>query len=446
MADEMPLPIINQPHVVQEAIGTPAYYGRNCCRFVDHRRLAPERFHEVGVADIIYVYCKGNFLREHFQNPERFNNVVALTTLCGEYGGLRGMVPVAEARENFVRAIRYYIIYGDENVDYNAPQVNGQRPVATNCPTQVNLIDAINNHEVVRVTHGPDIDADLPTNIDQAYQYALNEAANRRNNNHVVDVTSVIVTVIASLTKQGNMTEDFIAKTQQACVEQFGRRVVINRDVAKQYYAIYTPSMTPTDIRRVFVSLLPLVPLNAIRIRTMIEQAQFCGLSNYIIIRDAIGKYGTFQWGIVEALYPGQLVNYRRACLAIAGNPYYSFRHGGMGDAASTKYAILGWTARSLLIETGDQPELMRYGNGYNRNKYPRLANAIRRYVDRPLPVNQDGVPIDPENGYWGACQDYMRQLAEYNTQAMAAVEGGLAMPNIPGAVVIPPAPQPNEN
>lgn len=438
----MPLPIINQHLVVDSALGTPAYYARNCCRFIDHHRLAPGRFHDIGVADIIAIYCKGNFLREHFQNPERYSNSVALTTLCGEYGGLRAEMTQADARTNFIRAIRYYIIYGERMTPYNRNIPEGeQRVAATNCATQLALVNALNNHDVHRVTQAQ-IDVDLPRTIEEAYAYARTEAATKRDDNQIVDVTSVIVTVITSLARQGNMTEDFIIKTQQACLEQFGRRVIINREVARLYYSIYTPRMTPTDISRVFTSLLPQIPMNAIKIRTVVEQARFCGLSNYVIIRDASNKYATFEWGIVEALYPGQFANYRAASIAIAGNPYYSYRHGGMGDAASTRYAILGWTARSLLIETGDQPELNRYGNGYNRNKYPRIAQAIRRFVNRPLPVNEDGNLVMPGHEYWTSCRDYIQQVSNYNTQAMAAVENEQPLPVMPEAIDIPATPE----
>lgn len=438
----IPLPIINQALVVETAIGTPAYYARNCCRFVNHRRFTLPRFHEVGVADMIAVYCKGNFLRENFQNPERFSTSVALTTLCGEYGGLRAEVTQEDARTNFIRAIRFYIIYGDPMTGFNRDVPAGQeRAAATNCPTQVLFINALNDNGIGRVTHAQ-IDTDLPTTINEAYNYSLNEAAAKRDDNQVVDITSVIVTVITSLARQGNMTEDFIIKTQQACLEQFGRKVIINREVAKLYYSIYTPNMTPTDIARVFTSLLPLIPMNAIKVRTVVEQAQFCGLSNYVIIRDASNKYATFEWGIVEALYPGQFANYRAASIAIAGNPYYSYRHGGMGDAASTRYAVLGWTARSLLIETGDQPELNRYGNGYNRNKYPRIAHAIRTFVNRPLPVNDDGTLVQPGHDYWTSCRDYIQQVSNYNTQARAAVENNQDVPAMPVAIIIPATPE----
>lgn len=443
VVQQMVDPIILMNRVVDEAVGKPAHYSRNCCRFVNHHRLSEARFYETGTADVIWVYCKGNFLREHFQTPEKFNNAVALISLCGEYGGLRGRMEEADAQREFVIGIRYYIMFGEPATFFVRPVPDGaQRGEATNCVDMARVVRALDNQAIGRIA-GLQVDHDLPVTIAEAYSYASAEASHRRQENQVVDVTSVIVTVIASLGKQGTMTEEFILNTQQSCMEQFGRRVVIHREVAKLYYTTYTPLMTPDDIARVFRTLLPLIPLTAIRLRTIVEQSRFSGLSSYVIIRDALDRYANFQWGIVEALYPGQFARYRSACIAIAGNPYYAYRHGGMGDAASTKYAVLSWTARSLLIENGDQPELNRYGNGYNRNKYPRIARAIATYVTRPLPVHGDGTLEQPQHPYWAACLEFLQNVANYNTQAIAAVDAdGPAVP-VPDAVAIPDAPQP---
>lgn len=436
-------PIFLMNQVVEEAVGMPAHYSRNCCRFVNHHRLSDARFHETGTADVIWIYAKGNFLREHFQTPEKFNTQVATVSLCGEYGGLRGLMPENEARREFVLGIRYYIMFGEPATAFVRGVAEGaQRAEGTHCANIPAVVIALNNQAIGRIITNQ-VDHDLPVTMAEAYTYASAEALRRRQENQVVDVTSIIVTVIASLGKQGTMTEEFINNTQQSCLEQFGRRVVIHRAVAKLYYTTYTPAMTPDDIARVFRTLLPMIPLTAIRLRTIVEQSRFSGLSSYVIIRDAIDRYGNFPWGIVEALFPGQFARYRAACIAIAGNPYYAYRHGGMGDAASTKYSVLAWTARSLLIETGDQPDLNRYGNGYNRNKYPRIAHAITTYVNRPLPVHANGEVEQPQHAYWAACLDFLQGIANYNTQAIAAVDAGDPPVAVPDPVVIPNPPQP---
>lgn len=281
-----------------------------------------------------------------------------MISLCGEYGGLRSEITQADARAYFIRGIRYYCLYGEPLAAFLLDQALQEAAPAALVPqTDAQLVTALNNATIPRITI-ENAEVWFPTSIAQAYNYAVAEAQRKRAGGTIIDVASIIVTIVAALSRRGTMTEEFIQKTVEACRAQFSRNIVITSDIASMYFNSYTPGMTPADIGQVFIQLRDQTPLTAIKVRTMIEQAEDSGLSTFVIIKDAMMKYQAFPWGVVEALYPGQFLAYRNASVAIAGNPYYAYRHGGMGDAAATKYAVLGWTARSLFIETGDQPPM----------------------------------------------------------------------------------------
>lgn len=427
-ANAVSLPLFTNNAVMQHALALPPYISRIACGRVNYRALSEARLGEQEVIDIIGVYCKGNWLRDNHHIPERYTGNVEKELLCGEYGSIINAATQDQSRAWFLTAIRYYIYYTDEAQQLEAdpnPQIGFQ------------VGDGENDHGTIHqglvgaeeYIHDGNELTRFPTTFEEAYEYAVNEGAHRRAGGVHLDVTSTVVTSLVSIIKRGNITPEAIDKIQENCNVQIGKKVVIPEQIVKSHYSLYTPAMTPDNIRRVVNRLLEIVPVGAIKIRTMVQQSAYSGLSSYVCVKDAIAKFADFRWGVVEALHPGQFRAYHDALITIGGNQYYAFRHGAMGNAASTKYAILGWTARSLLIESGEQPELKKYAGAYKRNKYPRIAAAIHTYVNRPLAVNEDGAANNPDHAFWNNCRQFMAGARDWVVQAEAAVEDNQPVP-----------------
>lgn len=411
-------PLFMHQSVIDQAVGLPAHIGRIACGSVSYDSLTPDRFGEDHVIDTIGVYCKGNWLRENHHIEDKYTANIEKEMLCGEYGSIMAGTTQDQARQWFLTGIRYYMYYSE-----GATQINYQEEPE-------NAFEIDNAHTVhqgllangVYINDGEGV-MKFPGTFEEAYRYAVREGEHRRENDINLDVTSTVITTLVSLVKRGNITPEAIEKIQENCRTQIGKRVVIPENIVKTHYSLYTPNMSPANIRLIVVRLLAIVPASAIKIRTMVQQCAFSGLSSYVCVKDALGKFADFQWGVVEALFPGQLRAFHDALITIGGNQYYAFRHGAMGHAASTNYAILGWTARSLLIETGVQPELKRYGGGYKKNKYPRIAAAIQTYVERPLAVGEDGAVHDAAHPFWTNCLEYLANARAWVVLAEAAVE-----------------------
>lgn len=403
-------PLITNRSVMETAVGLAPYISRIACGGVEHGLMTPNHFGDEGVIDAIAIYCKGNWLRDNIHNVNGYGALMERELLCAEYGSVANASTRERCREWFLRGIRYYILCSDDATALDVPA----EPVGVvDIANEQEVFDFIENIELAYGRRLAGVTR-FPVTFEQAYDYAIVEGARRRDAGHNLNLTAIVVTALIAIIKRGNVTPEAIEKVEQACRDQIGKVIAIQHELVNRHYTLYTPAMSPVNIRGIVVRLLDIIPAAAIKLRTMVEQCAYSGLSTYVMIREAIAKYADFEWGVVEVLYPGQFRAYHDAVTTIAGNKYFAFRHGSMGNAASTKYAILGWTARSLLIESGDQPELKKYGGRYNRKKYPRIEPVITAYVHRPLAVDDEGGIVEPNHAFWANCRNYINEARNW--------------------------------
>lgn len=418
------LPMIATGTVIASAIGRQGCYGRVSCRYVNHGNLTATTFHHPDVIGLASVYAQGNWLRDNYETHDRFNGTLRSLLVCGEYGAIMNAPTVNEARANFITGIRYFVSI----VPGAAPMVreNAEVPVAGEARGALELLS---DHTVGCITLINGVVIQLPRTIEEAYNLALLQVPIIADGGNLPTVTDTITMVIIALTKRSNVTSAFTTKVARSMQSQVGRSVKLNDEVIQRYYTLFTPAMSSDNIRAVFTALIPMIPAEAIVLQNMVSQAKNSGLTNYLLILQALEEHSDFEWGTVEAVKRGQFAAFRNAAVAVAGDEYYAFRQGGMGNVASTKYAVLAWTARSLLIESGDNETLRQYGGKYTPNEFPRIAAAIRTYLARPGLINNNGTVQQPNHGYWNAIKEYGMRIREYVAEATNSRNNNEQMP-----------------
>jgi hypothetical protein len=369
------------------------------------------------VAPIAQVFAIGSWI--YYNNGVNPTVSQRNATVFGELGGTIPILPENQARSRFVAAIRSYILLCNDGQKSLAAPAAG---FIANNDNQVNVqnllwntvMEHINNPVVVSIVLAGQPAITLPSTFGLAYAYASTEALRLSRTPGGITNLFVNVNVTVALCKRGNFTEEFAEKVRTGLNNDIGKLIDVNPEECAAYYNLYLPELTPISAQNVFAHISPLIPARAIRIRTTIMQAAGSGLTMFNLILAAFNRFPDFDWGIIEALFPGQFAAYHAATVAVNGNQYYAFRKTPMGDAASTKYNYLAWTARSLFIESGIQRHLRAYGAPYRNNQYPALAQAIRRYLNRDTAIDEEGNILQPNHEYWANTQEYKNDLVGY--------------------------------
>lgn len=430
------MPIIGMPRVISTAVGRAPYLDRTVCRYVNFESLTEARFYEPLNIGIITAYTRGNWLRENYENPLGFSDRIRIGGICGEYGAFKSTPATGACRQDFIMAMRYYLAFVEGAVQ---PAFEHEPVVALN--ENRTLIEQLED-VTLRVVMQNGLQVFVPGTMAEAYECAIAQIPSLKEENLVPPVTDIVVCLFVAITKRSQTTDAYLDKVRDAVKAQIGRDVRLNSQVIQDYYSHYVTNTDPEFIREFMRAILLLIPPQAIVLRNMVEQSRMSGLTSYVLIRQALQQYADFEWGVVEVIRPGSFGAFRDAAVAIGGDEYYAFRTTGMGNAAATKYPVLAWTARSLLIESGGNNTLKAYGPRYNKQQYPRIAAAIERYVNRPLAVNDDGTLALPDDDYWEQARAYAATLTTYITDATTARNANAEPPANPAAPDFGPVPE----
>jgi hypothetical protein len=211
----------------------------------------------------------------------------------------------------------------------------------------------------------------------------------------------LLTTSYLSLAKRGSVSEDCAGKVIQAVQEELQVQIRLDFNAMQMIYRHFQIGVTPENAAEVFGTYLHNLPDVALRLRLILMQAAFSGLTCFVLIGRALRLYPTFYWTDTAHLLPGQFENFAQARARVAGNPYYGFAR-ELGPVKSTKYKGLAYVAVQLLRRIAGERSLARYaGIGPNTpipNK-ARLDELIAEYVEHYYDVpgeNADGEEIIP--------------------------------------------------
>lgn len=113
---------------------------------------------------------------------------------------------------------------------------------------------------------------------------------------------------------------------------------------------------------------------SCLRMRIILEQAAWTGLTHYTTILKMFTDHPGFPWAKVAALLPRDWANFLAALSAVGNDAYYGFQQ-NLGDAAATKLASLGYVAKEMMVKVGgrDGRAIIQY-KGWTSNPLRKTA------------------------------------------------------------------------
>lgn len=414
--------------------------------FLDYGHFTDSFTHPM-VAPMVQIFAIGTHWR-HMKT--RGTRVIWDAIALGELCWLGVESSSNEARERFLLAIRYYIAKsvddqiatiagGAGEVDQNEEGQEGGNPadVVILDENSAAFINAIENTRIITINRMA-----LPINFNQAYDFAIMEANRISVGMFLSNSTYLATSAIVALVKKGNMSEQFLQKVQTSMLAEVGN-CPLYIDPMRNFYNWYISTrLTAATARDLFQRLENLLPAHALRLILTVQQAAGAGMTNYNLINEALAAFSDFTWSIVEMTSRGQFEAFRLATITINGDQYFGYNR-DLGEAKSTKYAVLAWTARGLLIMSGTQPALARYGAPWRANAYPRIARAIELFLAQENPLDEEGNPRNRDHVFHAQAQAHLAALRTYHVQAAGRFDNNAA--NYQPPALIPALPFPND-
>lgn len=188
----------------------------------------------------------------------------------------------------------------------------------------------------------------------------------------------MIVTVMVAAVKQGNATSRYINKVTQGVHDDLTVDITLDSLVISQVHKKLLLEVDETCISRLLEEWHTRLPVDALRLRLVIEQAGGTGLTVLTTIGKAIKSYPTFPWHRVEALLPNQWTAAVQAIAAVGNNPWYGYKK-NLGAVSSTRYKDIGYICKELLLKIGGDSNLTAY-KGWPRR--PSHQDTLDRWIE----------------------------------------------------------------
>ena len=156
----------------------------------------------------------------------------------------------------------------------------------------------------------------------------------------------------------------------------------------------FCTNLDQNTVDALFQSWQERIPARALRIRLLVQQAAYSGLTCLITIGRYMRRFPNFPWHKVWSLYHDEMTNFAAAVAVVNGNKYYGFAK-DLGVAKSTKYKDVAWIAKELLIRLNGEVSLTRYG-GWPR--VPKFHEAAKLMIATFIASEQDRLQADEGN------------------------------------------------
>lgn len=198
---------------------------------------------------------------------------------------------------------------------------------------------------------------------------------------HESEGLSILTNVCISICKQGTVSADFVKKTVDAMKAELDKDILINRITIRNIWDTYGQHIDETNVGALIEHFLKHISSEAVRLRIILQQASFSGLTMYQTIGRALIRYKDFDWGIISKITPRELEAFNNATTAINGNPYYGFKK-DIGFAKASNFRTLGYIAKELLMKLDGKTHL-KYQKVFNiKPPHIELLNeSIEKYI-----------------------------------------------------------------
>lgn len=212
----------------------------------------------------------------------------------------------------------------------------------------------------------------------------------------------ILTNVYAAVMKRGNMSEKFKTKVEQGVYDDLNVQTILNIPACKVFYSRFGQYINAQNIATVVAHWTGLMPVKALRLRLVVQQAANSGLTALICIGTAMRLYPDFDWSMISRIMPVDVRNFHAAVATVDGDIYYGFNQ-DLGNVKSTLYKNLTYPAKELLMKVGGKGSLGQYG-GWPR-VVPHQALIDRKIADYETAL---GARIANENA-GGPVIDYMQ-------------------------------------
>ncbi|UHM27547.1 MAG: hypothetical protein SaCV1_gp3 [Sanya chuvirus 1] len=193
----------------------------------------------------------------------------------------------------------------------------------------------------------------------------------------------VTTAALVSFAKRGIATEDWLNRIKDELDAETGCDNLLTSKVLSGIFKAYGKYLTAETASLVFQRWTEQLPSDAVRTRVIIAQAAKGGLTAYFTIVEALTLHPDFEWDKLNTIIPNDMKGFEAALDAIGSNVFYGYNQ-NMGAFASTRYKSLAYVAKEILIKTGTQSELSRYG-GWTKKPYMKgtLDDLVTKYLDK---------------------------------------------------------------
>lgn len=303
-----------------------------------------------------------------------------------------------QARETYLKCIRYLMIGGDQVIPRMAVPENVE-------PVPMGQRDANGEPRPINTVTVGNVAYYIPVTFEEAFNHVQTHLARIKEALDVPDEISFVSSVIVSFCKTGTISDKARGKIETAIALEMGTNVTLLVDLISRFAQTYSRSLTPQTAEIFFTRLYQLIPRHALRLGIVIMQAAEHGITGFLLVKTALEKFPTFDWVIIEAYGPGERVRFLDALREYGGNKYAGFR-ADLGALKATNFPVLVYTSKQLLLKKDGQRSLAQYRGGA-RKEIPAITEMINAYTPGAFMV-EDGKIVVPEGN-----QEALQQLAE---------------------------------
>lgn len=205
----------------------------------------------------------------------------------------------------------------------------------------------------------------------------LRHLAERAGQAFSIGGVSMIVHVYLSILKRGIMSEAVTDKiTNRLAADLKITNLRIDTAACRRFFTVFGNLINDVTIQQVNTHWTGLLPIPALRLKSIVTQAAGSGLTALSVTGRAIRIYHDFNWARILEMYTDEWDNFEAAVEAVGNNVWYEFRR-DRGPVISTKYKNLSYVAKELLIKVNGESSLRNYAGWTRRAKYQAIVDQL---------------------------------------------------------------------
>lgn len=220
---------------------------------------------------------------------------------------------------------------------------------------------------------------------------------------------TIYVIFVSSIAKMGTVSRGWLNKvfTQIRNELTMTMNDLTAEAIKTCWFAIGTiVKSVPAEIATAVQNWDDIIPQQALRVRLIIQQSRYTGVTSAYTVYKAIKAYPLFNWALVDHLVHAEFEAAIKAIKAIDDNPYIGYDDTKMAVIKATNYPTVAWVAKTLLVEVGGDLAL---NNARCFTNAPQFGNqlqaAITAFATQAGHVGN--IPVETES----QADDYIREI-----------------------------------